>query len=398
MINIHHGFDGLDIAFQGAAPSHILEQLEKAKNQAQQERKEILLSIGKNNMNVMVAETGAKGGYAYRLDTGADGMIWFISHSINSNLWNMRVSVRSLCLVLYGYSGAKEKINDFLQNIGAIGPAIRDPKTEKIINFPIETIGRFDYCFDFWNDQGFTLTPDYICSHARTKRTFHGNDFSYNAKGKEIESVTIGKMPNRQVTIYNKTNEIRASSKNYWNDIWQDKIGNTLNTKNFENGTVWRVEVRAGKDELSQWNMRRYSDLEKMVGDIIHDILKKTRYVRPTRDTNTARWPMAQFWQECVGITSLHLSPFISGTIRHKIIYDLRQNIIKGYEQRVIGDMIGLCAAHGIAIENLPSLTQNIKDDIASLLIFNKDVIDEKHKRIIERLYFLEEISEHYEK
>lgn len=390
MINFYHGFDGLDIAFQGAFPEYVLEQLKTAKSEAQAQKQEITCRLGKSDTPVKVAETGAKGGYNYRFDTGIDGMIFFIAHSIDSKRWNIRISVHSLCLALHGYNGTKEKIIFFLKEWEATGPATRDRETGKTVSFPLESVGRIDYCFDFWTDSNFIISPECISAHSRSIRKFNGKDYSCGAKGKEIESVTIGRMPNRQATIYNKTKEIKASSKPYWNDIWKDHIGDKLNGRNFKGGTVWRVEVRAGKAELDQWNLRRFDDLESMAGDIIKGILGSIRYVTPNHDKNPARWPIAKFWQDCIDTTDLNLASFISGAVRKKIVRDFRDNIIKGYNDRTMGNLIGLCAAKGLDIEDLPEILDTLKDRITGLTLFEKQAFEEKYKRVNERLLMVE--------
>lgn len=107
---IYHNFDGLDVSFQGAVPEPVLEQLREARNRAQEERRDVYAAIGPQNMPVMVAETGARGGYKYRFDTGLDGEIWFVAHSPGRDKWNLRASVKSLALALYGYEGVKSRL------------------------------------------------------------------------------------------------------------------------------------------------------------------------------------------------------------------------------------------------------------------------------------------------
>lgn len=73
----------------------------------------------------MVAETGARGGYKYRFDTGLDGEIWFVAHSLKRDGWNIRVSAKSLALALHGYEGVKARILGRLAALEAKGLARR---------------------------------------------------------------------------------------------------------------------------------------------------------------------------------------------------------------------------------------------------------------------------------
>ena len=156
---IYNNFDGLDITFQGALPEKILNKLSSAKAQAQNEKRSVLMELGSENMSVMVAETGASGGYRYRFDTGMDGEVWFIAHSTNSEGYNIRVSAKSLALALHGYEGVKERILNRFKILEAMGQGRHDD-TGKVINTPLERISRFDYCFDFIMDADFKPTPD----------------------------------------------------------------------------------------------------------------------------------------------------------------------------------------------------------------------------------------------
>lgn len=111
-------------------------------------------------------------------------------------------------------------------------------------------------------------------------------------RSRNIETVQVGKMPGRSVTIYDKTKEILAHKKNYWWDIWG------INKTQFDK-SVWRVELRAGKKELNTWNLKNFGDFEEKAYDILSHIANSTRYVTPNpSDTNKARWKNAEFWDD----------------------------------------------------------------------------------------------------
>jgi hypothetical protein len=137
---IYQNFDGLDVSFQGAFPQSILEQLEAGKKEAQRQRKSVLIRLGEKQIPVLVAETGAKGGFSYRFDTGLDGEVWFAANSTKSDHWGIRVSVKSLCVALRGYYGVKKKILTLLGDLSAIGPSQTDPNTGKVVSFPKESV------------------------------------------------------------------------------------------------------------------------------------------------------------------------------------------------------------------------------------------------------------------
>lgn len=296
MKKIYQNFDGLDITFQCAIPIHILHLLQEAQTEAKATRKGVIVYIGKNEISVEVAENGMKGGYTYRFDTGLDGAIWAISSSDNPEFWNVKVSAKSLMLALYGYMATKNKILNFLiEELEAIPPENRD--------VPLERVSRFDFCIDFLNENNFVPDPKCFLTHNRSKKKYQGNipnisplEFMCLHEGKEIQTITIGKIPNRQLTIYNKRREIAVNKKIYWWDIWG------INPQEIKSD-IWRVEARAGKKELNKWNLRRFSDFEEKAGDVIIQILTDYRYIIPNEnDSNRARWHYAEFWKIAINV------------------------------------------------------------------------------------------------
>lgn len=385
---IYNNFDALDISFQGALPEKVLRQLALAREQAQSERREVFVELGNEKISVMVAETGARGGYRYRFDTGLDGEIWFIAHSINSNNWNIRVSVKSLALALYGYESVKERLLKRLKALGAFGLARRKSVSEEVINTPLERISRFDYCFDFIMPSAFEPLPKRFIAHQRTKKHVYGetgkieNYVSLN--GDKINTIRIGEMPGRQAVIYNKTIEIKSSLKKYWWDIWD------IDSKPFKEGfkQIWRIEIRAGRDELDKWGLKRFKDFEDKTGDVIAAILKAIRYTDPLKDDlNRSRWPMHPIWREALNVSYKALAPYRSNAIRENIIRDFRENVIAGYNERLIGNLIGLTAAEGHDISEIPTVLQEIEERIAQV---DKELLIKKFERSIERFQFLE--------
>ncbi len=162
---IYQGFDGFDVSFQGIVPAYIRYQLDRAKEKARNDRKPALALLGEKEIPVLVFEAGAKGGYKYSFDTGVDREIWFIADNDKSDRWNIRVSVRSLSLALYGYHGVKKNILDFLEQIEARG----QEENFKLL----ERVSRIDYCLDFVTDN-FSINPKCIAAHRSSTRSFIG--------------------------------------------------------------------------------------------------------------------------------------------------------------------------------------------------------------------------------
>src|SRR6056297_1703751 len=120
MIVVHKGFDGLDISFQAQTPQEVAGHLEAAKAAAQADRGNPQpLEI--NGDCMLVTETGAKGGYQCRADTGDFGATWMFKQPNPSDPWGIRVSMKSLPLAIDGLAGAREQIEAFLDALGS-GP------------------------------------------------------------------------------------------------------------------------------------------------------------------------------------------------------------------------------------------------------------------------------------
>lgn len=210
---IYNNFDGLDVTFQGMVPDYILQELEMARQQAEKDRKPVTINLGEHEIPVAVAESGMRGGYRYRFDTGLDGEIWCIAASNDPEQWNIRVSVKSLSFALYGYIGCKKRIYDLLKKIEATGPTTINPKTGEFNDIPIEAISRVDYCFDFKSDN-FLIDANCFIAHSRFNRDYIFPE-QVISNGRNISYMRIGSMPNKQIVIYDKIREIRIKNKSY---------------------------------------------------------------------------------------------------------------------------------------------------------------------------------------
>jgi hypothetical protein len=342
---IYQNFDQLEVSFQCAVPKRICNLLEQAKIEAQNTRMQTYLEIGLNKLKIMVYETGAKGGYQYMFHTGPDGEIWTISNKEDKEQWNIRVRVKSLSLALYGYKGVKERIlKILLDDLGAKGPESNDHK-------PLERISRLDYCIDIHIQEDFQPDPKcFVCASRTKKGVFTNYEVQTEIIGQFVSYVRVGKMPNRQIVIYNKEREISASRKSYWWKLWgleKDKI----------DGTIWRIEIRAGKNELNKWSLKRFSDFEECVGDVIQTTLNDFDYRdKNENDTNMSRWKRSKLWDVVINKTKNDLIKYISNCPRSEILKDIRNNIKNHYEQAIKGYFLGYTALTGKHISEIPGV------------------------------------------
>ncbi len=403
---IYNNFDAFDVSFQGALPESVLIQLAEAKERAQFEKSEVLAEIGETKMKVMVAETGMSGGYRYRFKTAEiDGEIWSIAHSTNSKNWNIRVSCSSAGLALKGMEAVRSGIIKRLIALNAIGPSRHNsakinnlsatdstisPK-HSVINTPLERVSRFDYCFDFIMNSAFVVLPERFIAHQRAKKHIYSEkgyiDNYTSMNGDKVNTIRIGKMPNREATLYNKGKEISANSKQYWWHIW----GLDPKIIKKDSKTIWRIEVRAGKEELNKWGLNTFEDFDRKAGDVIAHILKSIRYTEPLiGDPNRSRWPMHAIWDQAYQCSNRVLEPYRSNAMRENIIRDYRENIIKGYKERLIGNLIGLTAANGLDISEIFTVIEQIQKEMNIIVRMDMRWLENKISKKCEQSRFIE--------
>ncbi len=376
---IYQNFDALEVSFQCAVPRNILHELERAKKEAQANRGPAFTKIGPNNLPVMVMEMGARGGYNFQFDTGPDGAIWLVGDREARDQWNIRVRVKSLCLSLYGYEGTKERIlHTLYQDLMAKGPDTNDGK-------PQERVSRADYCLDLLLPGQFIPSPDsFVCAGRTKKGVETAIPLSIEGVGRSIEYIRVGKMPNRQVVLYNKIREISVRQKTYMWQIWDLKADEVK-------GEIWRLEVRAGKKELNKWNLRTFADFEESIGDVLITTLKDYRYTHPNpKDKNMSRWPMTELWENAIEEINKNLFEYISKADRKEILRELRENIIKRYEKLISGIFIGLTAAQGKDISEIPGVLDLFSGHILEQINENPQKFVQKYKKAADKFSLLE--------
>jgi hypothetical protein len=369
---IYSGFDGLDVSFKGSFPENILQILENAKLEAQNIDEDCLTFL--NGFPVKVAATGAKGGYKYRFDTGLNGEVWFLKHSTDSEQWNIRVSAKASALAEKGFNTYKKRLYERFEKFGAT-----------VLQ---EAIGRVDYAVDFL-DSEFVLNPESFVAHAKTTIGLHGEGetpdnavFNFSMSGRKFSSVTIGKMPQKQVIVYDKRKEVIAKKKHFWWDFWG------LDKDNKEN-RVWRVELRAGKRYLKEtWDISTWQDLEDKIGDMYLHTLKQIRMVLPETNSNTTRMKNHPFWDSVKKVVNKVFEHNINGCLPGRVVQVARENLKDTFRQQIAGLAVGYSYLNNIPIKNIDLVINRIRNDLEQFLRTGKEKIAEKYDRALNRYYF----------
>ena len=288
MTPIYRGFDGLDVSFAGHIPSEFAVILEDAKQHAQNASIETCLRHA--GIAMMVAGTGARGGYAYRVSTGRTGATWFFKKPNTGDPWGVRVSCSSFVLAERGLNSTIASLYLTMEQLGI-----------RLTKLP-ESISRVDFAVDIIAPT-FELIPQNFVMHSNTNRAdyFSADEITTNGKSGQYTSVTIGKMPGRQLIVYDKRAEVIAKKKFAWFEIWNancDELGVArLDFQDSSHSRVWRTEIRAGKKHLKdRWNIRTWADLYARFGDLVSDAAEAVRLTQPIDDKNRSRWPNSEFW------------------------------------------------------------------------------------------------------
>jgi hypothetical protein len=372
---LHSGIDTLEVSFQGFLPKQEIDKLEAAKLEAQNTGREIIVHLGReNSLPVKVAETGMKGGYKYRFHTGECGEIWFVKSSQDVSGWNLRVKVRAATLAQYGYERCRQMIYEKMETMGAT-----------VIK---ESIARVDYCMDFI-DESFVLIPEnFVChsnSHLRGDAE-KGDAITYAINGRQFSGITIGKMPGRQLIVYNKRREVMTKRKMYWWDIWG------INPKE-DKRKVWRLEIRAGKKHLKEtWGITSWAELDEKLGDVLLHSLKKIRMVADHKENiNITRCRNSRLWNEAEEVIKGGLADSINGQLPFRVIECTKRDAIEGFKQQICGMVTTYAYFHDIPVTNVPAIMEKIKHEYWHHAAHNKERVRTSYRRANERYYFLQE-------
>ncbi len=343
---LYAGFDGLDVTFQGCIPLAAVDDLDDAKARAQHSKQPAYVEIG--GFKGHVAETGAKGGFAFRVDTGDLGFIWFFASNQKKERWNIRVSCKSATLAACGFEGTVKRM---YQELDAIGATVLQ-----------ESIARVDFAMDWRLPEGFQLDPKKFALHGTTKAEMHGAEITEHWQSQKCTGMTIGKMPGRQVCIYDKRRDIVAKQKAEWWAIWD------IDREEFDasGDQIYRIEVRAGKKYLKdRWGVTTWAHLYEKIGDIYAHTFERIRYKKSRwrKDQNVTRVRDNALWDAAKATIVNHLFDGISGAepgVVKQVMEEQQRQIIAS---QMIGLSANLAVLSGVSesrLEALPGLVANM--------------------------------------
>ncbi|MCI2400407.1 hypothetical protein [Aliiroseovarius subalbicans] len=337
---VHQGFDHLTLSIQANISHKLFAFLEAEKEQAEDARAPRPITYGGA---VFDLQPHGGGGYRFILTGGPLGFRWAFKKPNARDSWGIRVIIGSTVLATQGLGHVRAHIDSTLGRLGVKFAAHQ------------VSIARVDFCVDVLAPE-FKLNPEQFVIHSHTNRADHRaapEDVGSNGKSGRFTSVTVGKMPGRQVIVYDKRQEVIDRLKPIWWDIWNTNLERDglppLNASDASQSRVWRIEVRAGKDLLKdRWQIRTWEQLDALFGDVVAEAFQKVRYCVPdATDTNRARWANHPIWDLAAVVSDDDLVEMRSYVDANAIKHVHREEHIKMIRAQVIGNATTLAALEG---------------------------------------------------
>lgn len=377
---LYAGFDKLEVSFQGALPKATLKTLQIARDEAAERQSKVLVRFGPGKVAMHVAGNGIRGGYAFVADTGPLGETWIFKNNSEVRHWNIAAFVHSSSLVAYGYYQSRDRL---WQRLEAMGCTVLR-----------ESVRRVDYALDF-------LAPDFepgleqFVAHRRckvapywgTKKLSPNEEHKPSAvfRARKIETVTIGRMPGRQVCVYDKRREAIEQRKLHWFAVWElDHLDPSQR--------IWRVEVRAGKRELKDtWGISTFKDLEDSIGDVLLHAVSQVRYLDNNQtDSNISRQRLHPIWQ----LTQQHLSEslmeFRSGLLPGQVKAIEQGLAVETYTSLIAGNAAALAVVLGMSDKEIRRhLPEKVSAELRAKIQRKDGRFEKSLVRARERLYFV---------
>ena len=368
---LRSGFDTLELAYRCAIPEKVLDALEEAKKLARDGHTEMPLEIGDHT--ILVEGSGGQGGYAYRLQQGGPfGAIWKFREKGSKDPWFAHVKLRAHGLATKGLITAKADCDAFLAEIGASF----DPNDARV--------SRADFAVDIYAP-GLSVDAHHILAHARStkadlpERTMRGDCTNY---------LRIGKLPGKQLAIYDKSQAIQDKRDAIWQEIFKQRfleLGFPENTVS-QFSDIWRIELRAGRNFLtSELKIRRWDKLLNSADMIFLKLANSYSWRTPISDGNRSRWPIHPIWPVFMAsIDELDIGA-VSPSIPQAILDTLRLDYLHGLERQHEGLLLTMAAGKGISEEALPRYLQQSGKSAARTICQHEGCaaqLEEKRQRI----------------
>ena len=363
---LHKGFDTITLAVQANIPPELFAYLEAEKEQAEEARAPRPVSYGGAEFDL---QPHGGSGYRFLLTGGALNARWAFKKPNARDPWGIRISLGPTLLATQGLGYARAYIDKTLTRLGIRYSAHQI------------SLSRVDFCIDILAPK-FELTSENFVIHSHTNRSDHRSlpdDVRSNGKSGRFTSVTVGKVPGRQVIIYDKRQEVIDRQKPIWWEIWNANLKQNdlppLVPSEAPQSRVWRIEIRAGKSLLKdRWQVRTWAQLDALFGDIVAEAFGKVRYCIPdATDSNRARWTNHPIWDLASDITNDDLSEMRSYVDANAIKHVHREDHIRLILAQVVGNATTLAALEGTEEADLANYMASVGTKLSEAVKANPE-------------------------
>lgn len=379
---VYSGFDTLDLAIKGAFSTEIIDYLEETRKEAEISEKEFPIKLGKNNLNFLIMPYGQRGGFKFVITDGPTGAIYAIKANSNLDDWNLFISVRSNRLLTHGYEKTKAWIFQQLFKMEF-----------RIVDY---SINRIDFAIDIQTNN-FELDFNKLITPSRAKVSSYWteentigelkNHKTSIVRGGRFESITVGKMPNRQVIVYDKRRAAIDQKHPWWFDAWGvDREDPAIQ--------VWRIEIRAGRDALAKRVLKRtFESCEAELPNFLREALEEVRYVEQKNSTNVTRSKIHPFWKVAQEHASKILDRKEAPILPDHVLKLMREQRRDMAIAQCFGNLLNAAILDGISTNEIVSEFPSLVSKYSQLYTENLgDVaLAKKASEIDKRLKFLRE-------
>ncbi len=266
---VHYGIDSLYLSFPGTLFESIQRELDTLKSAAQtsefENRASAIYSLGDHQF--VVSDKGTRRfrfvltNYAYRIElSGANSKQLPLAH----------IQIRSEYLSLYGPEYCVKELHDYLSTLGQLEST--------------EVVSRADLFVDVVTDIILNdINEDAFVTRARYKQTHRLSNL--------VTGFSISPKATLSARLYNKTEELKVSGKEYLTHIWREHGWK-------ENQTVLRLEFQLRRTSLGEHHIQSLNDLLTSRGALWRYCTEHwLRLTIPSRQDKTqSRWPLHWLW------------------------------------------------------------------------------------------------------
>lgn len=302
---------------------------------------------------------------------GYDAQIISLKDNISLLNWNGFVKIRAMSLALKGYEIALQDALKALKGIGFEVTAV--------------SMNRVDYAIDVLTPYPIALDPDLVVTHSRRQVKTHFDPIVTVSQARRVQSLTIGKMPNSQIIIYDKIAEVKAKRNYEWFKIWGiDRAAEDIHIK--------RVEIRAAKGALMAHSITSIEALNRRIGLALKRLIAVTRYVVPeSSDSNISRRANHPLWNSITNQLEGGILSCSSAVEPHEIELVRKEAKAQEYTAQILGNAMGLAHCNGISFEHIADVIKPIIDDLTDMQCLGShknEVYAKKYARAQDRLRF----------